>query len=157
MRGFLHGLVLAWLLVGSVSAQTVIDTTPAKLVQWDQPAASLAEANAYRITAYSGANATKVIANPNDATAVAVTGGNPVALTCTTGSTVPGAFLCTSTTLTMGQIPGTTAFGTYTTALVGERRKADGTYAPRAVSAACTFRFADTGPSDAPVNVRPAP
>lgn len=152
--GFVFGIV-AGLLLGGVAliAQGTIDTTPATRLAWDQPAANVTEAGQYRVTAYTGANADKVLADVNDATAVAF---GVLSFTCSGAGATAGTFACTSTT-TAGQLAGTSNPGTYRTVLVVERRRADGTYAARAVGQLCTFRFADTAPSLAPTNLRFVP
>jgi hypothetical protein len=128
-----------------VAFQTLV-VTPGQKLYWDQDAASVVDAQGYRITAYVGAQADKAIANPADPS---LTGGVVLTFTCVVnGST----FRCTSTA-TAQQLAGTTAPGTYRVALVAERKKADGTYASKVVTQLCTFQFQDLAPSVAPKNL----
>lgn len=137
------GLLVAF---SAVALAQVLTVQPSQKLYWDQDAASLAEAQGYRNVAYSGADADKALANPNDATLA----GHGIALTytCVAQSPTPTTtnYRCTSTT-TAQQLAGTTAFGSYRVVIVGERKRADGTYAPKAVTQLCNFLFQDSGPS----------
>lgn len=149
---------LAPMTLQAATALQVSNAKPTDKLAWtwtqSTSVPSLADANAYRITAYVGANADKALANPLDST---IGAGTAVTFTCVQTAPTPTTvgYSCTSNQ-TLSQIVGSTAFGSYKVTLLGERRKADGTYAPKAVATTgqCQFQFSDDAPSAGPENVR---
>lgn len=141
LAGILFGLILMPIML---LAQIIV--TPSQKLYWDQDASSLLEANQYRMTAYTGINADKARVNPND---VSLVGGISLTFTC---ANPVSPYRCTSTT-TAQTLAGTILPGDYKVTIVAERRKADGTYAPKVASLVCDFRFQDNNPSLAPTNL----
>ena len=150
MRTKFYGALVGMLIGGGALLLAQMVAAPTDKLEWKQGADTLADANAHSVFAFVGANADKVVVNPNDATAGA---GTALTFTCV-GTASP--FTCTSTQ-TASQLVATTSPGNYRIALVAERRKADGTYAPKAVSAICNFSFADLRPTTAPADLRFVP
>lgn len=151
--GVLTGLIgmIAALPLTVSAFQALGIVSPADPLRWElvMPSGStVQDATDQRTTLYVGANADKVIANPNDSTAGS---GVNVVDTCAlkTGST----YTCTSQS-SIGTLIGTSSPGSYKVAVVTELKRADGTYAPRVASAACTFQFADTRTSVPASNLR---
>lgn len=156
LLGFVVGLIgMSIVMPLTVSAfQSLGIVSPSDPLRWDlaMPSGStVTDATNQRTTLFLGANADKVIANPNDTTAGA--GANvDDACAVKAGTT----FTCTSQS-SIGTLIGTTAPGSYKVALVTELKRADGSYAPKVASAACTFQFADTRTSVPASNLRVEP
>lgn len=145
-KGFMIGLAMVVGFQAVVQAQT--NATPADTFKWTitSPAApnamTSAECAQQKYMLWGDANATKIRANINDATAVGVQASG-VACSATSPYTV-------TATTTAGAVVGTAA-GAHTVTITAERLLSTGGYAARVYGVPnCDFTFLDTRQSVPP-------